>query len=187
MDLCHSFKFHFMKPFSILILLLLFSCKSGKDVSTLEQDNMSPELTELVNLLIETDYIGTEKVGRSQEPSAAYASREALLSMASEEELLLLTSHPEGEVAATAFEGLIRWHYSDLKTALLNLSEGDRKLNFLKGDIVFTMPALEYAYVNLLGNDFEGGHGENEVIEIGLNDAEKAFVENRIKAIRQTL
>ena len=167
-----------MKPFSILVLLLLFSCKSGKDVSTLEQDNISPELTELVNLLIKTDYIGTEKVGRSPEPSAAYASREALLSMASEEELLLLTNHPEGEVAATAFEGLIRRHYSDLKTELLKLSEGD---------IAFTMPALEYAYVNLLGNDFEGGHSENEVIEIGLNGAEKAFVENRIKAIRQTL
>lgn len=155
-------------------------------MSTLEQDKISPELTELVNLLIETDYIGTERIGHSPEPSAASTSREALLSMASEEDLLALISHPEGEVAATAFEGLVKQDYRDLKTELLNLSKGDRKLNFLKGDIAFTMPALEYAYVNILGNDFDGSISENEQIEIGLSNNEKAFVENRIKAIRQT-
>ena len=175
-----------MKVVVVVLVFLLFSCKSGKDVSTLEQNKISPELTELVNLLIETDYIGTERIGRSPEPSGAYASREALLSIASEEELLALISHPEGEVAATAFDGLVRRHYSDLKTELLNLSKGDRKLNFLKGDIAFTMPALEFAYVNLLGNDFEESISENKLIEIGLSDSEKAFVENRIKAIRQT-
>lgn len=152
----------------------------------MEQSNIRPELTELVNFLIETDYIGTERVGRSPEPSAAYASREALLSMASKEELLELINHPEGEVAATAFDGLVRQDYPDLKTELLNLSKGDRKLNFLKGDIAFIMPALEFAYVHILGNDFDGGRSENEPIDIGLSKDEKAFVENRIMAIRQT-
>ena len=142
---------------------------------------------DLVNLLIETDYIGTEKIGRSPEPSAAYASREALLSMASDEELLALIDHPEGEVAATAFDGLLRRNYSGIKNELLNLSKGNRKLSYIKGDIVFVMPAIEYAYVNLLGNDFEGNPGEAEQVEIGLSSAEKAFVENRIIAIRQTL
>ncbi|HKK40071.1 MAG TPA: hypothetical protein VJ949_11680 [Cryomorphaceae bacterium] len=175
-----------MKAWQILFMLLIISCKSGKDLSRFNDDQISPELSEMVNRLIETDYIGTEKIGRSPEPSAAYASREALLSMASEEELLALIDHPEGEVAATAFEGLLRNRYSDLKMELLNLSKGDRTLNLIQGDVVFTMPALEYAYVNLLGNDFDSTSNQNKPIKIGLSDAEKAFIENRIMAIRQS-
>jgi len=176
-----------MKSFSILLLILLFSCKSGKDISNPEQDLLSPAVVEMVKLLIETDYIGTESIGRSQEPSPAYASREALLSLATEAELLALIDHPEGEVAATAFEGLVRKNYGDLKTQLLNLSKGDRTLRYIQGDMVFTLPAIEYAYVNILGNEMEGNYIENTRVDIGLSNAEKAFVENRIKAIRQTI
>lgn len=176
-----------MKSFSFFMFLLLISCQSGKNTAGYDSSQLSPELIELVNLLIETDYIGTEKIGRSPEPSEAYATREALLSMASEEELLALIDHPEGEVAATAFEGLLRRDYSEIKKELLNLSKGDRKLSYIKGDVVFVMPAIEYAYVNLLGNDFDRNPSDIEKVEIGLNKAEKAFVENRIIAIRQTM
>ncbi|MCZ4409511.1 hypothetical protein O3Q51_11870 [Cryomorphaceae bacterium 1068] len=178
-----------MKAFYILFLFLLFSCKSGKDVSTFSYAELSPELTELVKLLVETDYIGTQSIGRSNEPSVAYANREALLSIASEDELILLINHPEGEVAATAFEGLVRKNYSDLdlKEELLNLSKGDRLLSYLKGDVVFVMPALEYSYVIILGNELDGNFSENTIVNIGLSEAEKAFVENRIMAIRQTM
>lgn len=176
-----------MKVAYILLVVLLLSCKWGKDVSTFEQSQISPELTVLVNMLIETDYIGTEKMGRSSSPSAAYANREALLSIATEEELIKLISHPEGEVAATAFEGLSRRNYNYLKRELLNLSEGDRQLSYIKGDIVFVMPALEYAYVNILGNEFRGNSGVGEQIRIGLEPTEKAFIENRIMAIRQNM
>jgi len=175
-----------MKYFSILMLLVLFSCKSGKDVSNPEQDTLGPAVSEMINRLVEADYIGTESIGRSPEPSPAYANREALLSLATEEELLKLIDHPEGEVAATAFEGLVRRNYTELKTALLNLSKGDRTLRYIQGDMFFTMPALEYAYVNILGNKMEGNLVENTRVDIGLSSAEKAFVENRILAIRQT-
>ncbi len=176
-----------MKAVQILFLFLLFSCKSGKEVSGFNSNQLSPELIELVNLLVETDYIGTQSIGRTNEPSAAYANREALLSRASEEELTILINHPEGEVAATAFEGLVRKNYSDLKNELLNLSKGDRQLSYIKGDVVFVMPALEYAYVIVLGNEMDGHSVENTRVNVGLSDAEKAFVENRIMAIRQTI
>ena len=176
-----------MKAVNILFLFVLLSCKSGKEVLSFNSDQLSPELTELVNLLVETDYIGTQSIGRSNEPSLAYANREALLSIASEEELILLINHPEGEVAATAFEGLVRKKYGDLKNELLNLSKGDRQLSYLKGDVVFVMPALEYAYVIILGNELAGISGKNTRVDIGLSEAEKAFVENRIIAIRQTI
>jgi hypothetical protein len=176
-----------MKALRILFLLLLISCKSGSDLSAFSYGELSPELTEMVKLLEETDYIGTQSIGRTNEPSAAYANREALLSLASEKELLRLINHPEGEVAATAFEGLVRKNYNDLKKELLNLSKGDRHLSYIKGDIVFVMPALEYAYVIILGNQLDGDYGENTIVNIELSEEEKAFVENRIMAIRQTL
>lgn len=176
-----------MKTLGILLcFVLLFSCKSGHEISNSDLTNLSPETAELVALLIETDYIGTEFVFRTPEPSVAYANREALLTLASENELITLTEHPEGEVAATAFEGLVRNEYADLKTEFLRLSAGDRKLNFIQGDVVYPMPALEYAYVNVLGNSLEGAATTSAFVPIGLTEAEKAFVENRIKAIRQT-
>jgi hypothetical protein len=165
----------------------MLGCKSNQDISKFDYDDISPELKILVENLIKTDYIGTEKIGRSPELSPAYANREAIFSLAGQEELLALIDHPEGEVAATAFEGLAKMEYADLKTELLNLSKGDRALNFIKGDVIFTMPALEYAYINVLGIGFDEENSENHPLETDLTKDEKAFIENRIKAIKQTL
>lgn len=176
-----------MKSILLVSVLLFFSCKSGKESAKFDSEGISPALIELVNNLIETDYIGTEKIGRSPELSPAYANRETIFTLATRKELSALVNHPEGEVAATAFEGLVRMGYEDLKSELFKLAKGDRKLNYIQGDVILTMPALEYATVHILGMELDGETPPVKTVEIGLTDDEKAFIENRIKAIRQTL
>ena len=175
-----------MKPVVILSLIVLFSCKSGKNISTSEQTELSNEVAEMVESLIKTDYIGTENLGRSSQVSPAYIDRENLLSTAREKELLALIDHPEGEVAATAFEGLVRKEYPNLTEQLFKLGDENRKLNYIKGDVLIVMSALEYAYVVVLGNDMHENPVKSARVKIGLTSAEKSSVEKKIISIRQS-
>jgi len=178
------------KAFLYLLLalpLILSGCFSNKKASRFDASVLQPATAEMVNLLDEDDFVGTERVAREPTVSGAYVNRMALMENASEAELLALMNHPEGEVVATAFEGLAMQQYNELKQVLLDLSEREIRVSYLAGDVLRTLPVLEYAYVYVLKYDFENPSPSTVPIDIGLSAEEKAFIENRILAIRQLI
>lgn len=150
-------------------------------------EQLNPATQEMVELLIESDFVGTERIAKGGATSVEYVNRISLMESATDKELLALLGHPEGEVTATAFEGLATRDYSELKTILLNLTEGEKMVNYMAGDVYQTIPVLEYAYVYVLQYEFENPNPSVAPVEIGLTPEERAFVENRIKALRQLL
>lgn len=162
----------------------LFQCKSQKNA--FDGDSIRPGVMGLAGQIEQDDFIGTESVGKTDETSPAYHTRMALINTANEAELIQLLNHPDAEVAATAFEGLALKNHPDLKKELLNLSEGERFLNYIQGDIYTELSLLEYAYLYVLKYDINHPDGETEETQaLDLNSAEKAFIRNRILALRQ--
>jgi hypothetical protein len=166
---------------SILLFLLLcfFSCKSGQKAADFDFKGMNPLLSEMVAGIVSDDHISTPSVGRSRQPSESYANRRALMDVATDEELVRLLDHPDGEVRVTAFEALQERGYSDMTEALMSIRTPALEVDYLMGDIAFKMPALEYAYVAVLGNAIPGEelvYQNAELKDIGLSAEQKAMI-----------
>jgi hypothetical protein len=174
-----------MKNHVFASVLIIVACKANRPASDFDSGSLSPATAERVSALVEFDFVGTERIARQDETSVAFTNRQALMDTATDEELLNLMGHPEGEVVATAFEALAKRRHVDLKRILLDLSEGEKRVNYLQGDVFLEMSVIEYAYVYVLNNQFEQKLNAGEPVPIGLKPEEKAFIENRIKALRQ--
>lgn len=176
------------KIFFLVVLTIaigLTHCKSNRVV--FNDDQIRPVVKALAEQIVKDDFVGTESVGRTGETSPAYETRMALINAATEDELVQLLRHPEGEVAATAFEGLAKKNYPNLKSELMNLTGGERFLNYIKGDIFSDLSLLEYAYLYVLKYDINDPDGvTEETLDQGLTSAEKAFIRNRILSLRQS-
>ncbi len=173
-------------PGLFLLVAGLQACSNNREVSQSEFSMLSADLENAVTELVELNYLSTEKISRDQQISKAFLLMEKIKMTASEEELLLLINHPEGEIAALAFEGLITLKSDSTTAALMQLSEGDRYLNYIQGDMMITLSALEYAYSYVLGLNL----GEQTVYnapEINLSSDQILFLENRIMALNQAL
>lgn len=167
-----------------ILLLLTIQCKTGKQA--FDAEKLSSPVRELVATVEKNGFIGTEQIGRPGETSEAYQTRMALLEAATDTELIILTEHPDGEVAATAFQGLVNRDYNELKEVLLDFTKGERSLNYIQGDMFMEMSLLEFAYLYVLEYDLDDSTSTGGTkIEIGLSAEEKAFIRNRILALRQ--
>ena len=171
-----------------LLIAILAACGSARKAGGFDAQAVRPEIREMAETIQETGYIGTSAVSRNPEVSRDYLHRMAFINGATAAELKAFIHHDSGQLQAVAFEGLAAKQYPELKQVLLDLSESNRHIHYLHGDVEFVLPVVEYAYSVVLGlalpGEVPGYLNGNPTSEVQLAPAEAAFVENRILAVR---
>ncbi len=172
---------------ALLTALIITGCCQKKQISATAQ----PLRTEIENLAkaIETDnYIGTRYMARIQTESEAWSKRQKLMKDAEVAELHHLMDYPNTVVMLTAFEGLHRKKDQRVSALFNAMLDNNEKVGYIKGDIYTSMPALEYAYVYVLGYAIPGESAPYLDVPIEhwvlLSIEEQSIAEEKIKAYR---
>lgn len=183
-------KFRPLFLFVPALAVLFAACSGLRGGSGFDSDKVSPHVLDMADDIAKEGFVGTQSIGRNPAVSPTHVLRMEFIRTATVEELLEFLNHPSGVVKATAFEGLHAKGYTDLKQSLLDLSEGDDVIRYIHGDVEYFLPLVEYAYTVVLGMTLEGespAYAPVETVPIGLSATEKAFVENRILAVRSRI
>ncbi len=140
---------------ALMLIVTLTFCRSKKEMEQ-QPGSISPQIEKLAAEIEANNYIGTRYMARIQSESPAWTRRQQLMSDATSDELILLSTDPNFVVMLTAFEGLYRRQHAEVKNIFNRLTHSNEKISYIKGDIYSSMPVLEYAFIYVMGYTMPG-------------------------------
>lgn len=140
----------------LFALLLIVGCKSRKETAEARRDGLRESVAVLADSVAADNVLTTRSAARRPGTAPEYRRRQALIDTAEADELLLLFERENTVLRLVGFEGLCRSGYSNIEGLFGKLIEDNSTVQFIRGDIIEIIPALQYAYMYILREDIPG-------------------------------
>lgn len=137
-------------------LTLIVGCKSRRDTGEVRRDGLRESVAVLVDSVAADNVLTTRSAARRPGVLPEYRRREALIAAAETEELLRLFELDDTVLRLIGFEGLCRRGYGDTDRLFGEMLGDNSTVQFIRGDIVEIIPALQYAYMYTLREEIPG-------------------------------